>query len=99
MSDLTKEQEEAIESLGYIVMGNTVIDSNKAVVMDKPDRDGGFITEVPELEALMSGTAEVETVRARDEKGHYIADDPDTPENEAWTTKVVKKVTSKKKKK
>ena len=88
MSDLTKEQEEAIESLGYIVMGNTVIDSNKAVVMDKPDRDGGFITEVPELEALMSGTAEVETVRARD--------DPDTPENEAWTTKVVKKVKGKK---
>ena len=25
-----------------------------------------------------------ETVRARDSKGRYIADDPDTPENEAW---------------
>ena len=96
MTDLTKEQEEAIESLGYTVMGNTVIDSNKAVVMDKPDRDGGFITEVPELEALMSGKATVETVRARDEKGHYIADDPATPENEAWTTKLVKKVKGKK---
>ena len=23
-------------------------------------------------------------VRARDDKGHFIADDPDTPENEAW---------------
>ena len=23
-------------------------------------------------------------VRARDESGHFIADDPDTPENEAW---------------
>ena len=22
--------------------------------------------------------------RARDEKGHFIADDPNTPENEAW---------------
>lgn len=31
-------------------------------------------------------------VRARNEKGHYIKDDPDTPENEAWTTKLVKKV-------
>ena len=30
-------------------------------------------------------------VRARNEKGHYIADDPDTPENEAWTAKVVNK--------
>ncbi len=38
---------------------------------------------------------EVEMVRARNEKGHYIADDPDTPENEAWTTKVIKKVTGK----
>ena len=38
---------------------------------------------------------EVEMVRARNEKGHYIADDPDTPENEAWTTKIVKKVTGK----
>ena len=26
-------------------------------------------------------------VRARNEKGHYIADDPDTPENEAWVEK------------
>tara|TARA_R100001463_G_scaffold122094_1_gene178491 strand:- start:309 stop:566 length:258 start_codon:yes stop_codon:yes gene_type:complete len=34
---------------------------------------------------------EVEMVRARNEKGHYIADDPDTPENEAWTAKVVNK--------
>jgi len=31
-------------------------------------------------------------VRARNDKGHYIKDDPDTPENEAWTTKMVKKV-------
>ena len=38
---------------------------------------------------------ETEMVRARNEKGHYIADDPDTPENEVWTTKIVKKVTGK----
>jgi hypothetical protein len=25
-----------------------------------------------------------EPVRARDENGHFIADDPSTPENEAW---------------
>jgi len=37
------------------------------------------------------------TVRARNEKGHYIKDDPDTPENEAWTTKMVKKVKGTKK--
>lgn len=31
----------------------------------------------------------VEEVRARDENGHFIADDPATPENEAWTKKPV----------
>ena len=36
-------------------------------------------------------------VRARNDKGHYIKDDPDTPENEAWTTKMVKKVKGTKK--
>ena len=30
-------------------------------------------------------------VRARNSKGHYVADDPDTEENEAYTTKKAKK--------
>ena len=29
--------------------------------------------------------------RARDENGHFIADDPDTEVNEAWIVKTVKK--------
>lgn len=44
--------------------------------------------------------AKPEMVRARDEKGHYIADDPKTPENEAWVEKAVgavKKSVAKKK--
>ena len=40
-------------------------------------------------------TAETVMVRARTAAGHYIADNPDTPENEAWTTKMVKKVKGK----
>ena len=41
----------------------------------------------------------VEEVRARNENGHFIADDPATPENEAWTKKpkAKKKTASKKK--
>ena len=41
----------------------------------------------------------VEEVRARNENGHFIADDPTTPENEAWTKKpkAQKKNSSKKK--
>ena len=34
--------------------------------------------------------------RARDENGHFIADDPDTEVNEAWVVKTVKKVMKKK---
>ena len=30
---------------------------------------------------------ELNMVRARNEKGHYIADDPNTEENEAWVEK------------
>ena len=40
---------------------------------------------------------EYETVRTRNKKGRYVADDPDTPENEAYTRtkKPTKKVTKK----
>ena len=37
-----------------------------------------------------------ELVRARDEDGKFIPDDPSTPENEAWVKKVVKRVRKKK---
>lgn len=39
----------------------------------------------------------IETVRARDENGHFISDDPSTPENEAWVKKPKKKSPVKKK--
>jgi len=38
---------------------------------------------------------ELEMVRARDEKGHFIADDPETEVNEAWVVKTIKKVIKK----
>jgi hypothetical protein len=52
-------------------------------------------------EAAKSGE-EIIMVRARDEKGHFIPDNPDTPEIDAWVEKKVsktkKKKTTKKKK-
>ena len=36
-------------------------------------------------------TAELETVRTRDSKGRFIKDDPNTPENEAFTTRKKKR--------
>jgi hypothetical protein len=41
---------------------------------------------------------ETEVVRARNAKGQLVGDDPSTPDiNEAWTTKIKKRVTGKKK--
>ena len=40
----------------------------------------------------------VEEVRARDENGHFVADNPATPENEAWIKKPAKKKKTKFKK-
>lgn len=34
--------------------------------------------------AEVSAKPVTEPKRARNKKGHYIADDPSTPENEAW---------------
>ena len=33
---------------------------------------------------LETASKNIKKVRARNSKGHYIADDPSTPENEAW---------------
>ena len=35
--------------------------------------------------------------RARDENGHFIADDPNTEVNEAWVVKTIKKAVKGKK--
>lgn len=41
------------------------------------------IIQEPKVEAA-SELEVTEPVRARDEKGRFVADDPTTPENEAW---------------
>jgi len=56
-----------------------------------------FIQEqekAPKKKAKVEET-ELEMVRARDENGHFIADDPDTEVNEAWVVKTIKKVAKK----
>ena len=56
--------------------------------------------EAATLDALAAAEpVETELVRARNESGHFIKDDPDTEVNEAWTTKVIKKLKPNKKKK
>jgi len=53
--------------------------------------------KVARREAIANPEVVTEMVRARSDKGHYIADDPSTPENEAWVEKPKKKASPKKK--
>ena len=49
------------------------------------------------LDFINNQGTETVRVRARNEKGQLMADDPSTPDvNEAWTTKIVKKIKGKK---
>jgi len=68
--------------------GDWISKDNSISISDILDFVNGSVTKEVEVE-------ETEVVRARNDKGHYISDDPDTPENEAWTTKIVKKITGK----
>jgi len=47
------------------------------------------VEEAPAPEPVVEEVAE--PVRARDENGHFIADDPSTPGNEAWVGGVAPK--------
>jgi hypothetical protein len=94
---MTPEQISQISALGYFVVnhGQHVEDINKNIVVSK-DADGNYVTDIPEIQEILG---EVKKVRARNKKGQLMADDPSTPDvNEAWTTKIIKKVTRKKKK-
>lgn len=70
----------------------TEVPEIKAILgMDKPKKKAASKkakAKVEETELVME--------RARDENGHFIADDPDTEVNEAWVVKTVKKVFKKK---
>ena len=85
--------------------GNRVLSDDNKVIAEKERGYGDWISKddsvsISDILNFVNGSVseeieETEMVRARNERGHYIADDPDTPENEAWTTKLVKKITGK----
>ena len=91
--------------------GNAVMCMSTKEMVLTTDAEGNRITEVPEIKAILgmdkpkkkptpkkkAKVEETELVmeRARDENGHFIADDPETEVNEAWVVKTVKKVLNK----
>ena len=73
---------------------NKVVDQYGAVLAEYIR--GEWHTKDPAILNFIKDTEEVK-VRARNEKGQLVGDDPSTPDvNEAWTTKVVKKAKGKK---
>lgn len=73
----------------------------KQIVLEKPAEDA--IIDTVKVEVPVGTTPDPEVLfpeedseRARDESGKFVADDPKTPENEAWVKK--KKYKSEKKK-
>lgn len=76
--------------------GDRVVSRMGDVLAEKIN--GVWETKDPEVLTFIESTqVETKKVRARNEKGQLMADDPSTPDvNEAWTTKVIKKVTRKK---
>ena len=83
--------------------GNRILSDDNKVIAEKERGYGDWISRddsvsISDILDFVNGSVveeveveETKMVRARNERGHYIADDPDTPENEAWTTKVVNK--------
>jgi len=73
--------------------GDKVVDQYGAVLAEYIR--GEWHTKDPAVLEFVQNTEEVK-VRARNKKGQLVGDDPSTPDvNEAWTTKVVNKVTRK----
>ena len=91
----------ALEAHGFVVQDENTVLGPQGQPVAGMDAYGQVWFKEEGIEAICNGTMveepkeeeqDVEMVRARNAKGHYIKDDPNTPENEAWTTKIIKKV-------
>ena len=76
------------------VAGNRVLGHMGDVLAEKVH--GEWQTKNADVLKFIESLEKEELVRARNEEGHFIPDDPATSDvNEAWTTKLKKKVTKK----
>ena len=84
--ELSKYKAE-LKKIGYGISADQVINS-RGDVMGQCDPYGGFICDVKEIMDIINKKPvkkATKKVRARDEDGHFVADDPSTPDvNEAW---------------
>ncbi len=87
--DLSKYKD-ALKKLGYGISRDQVVNS-RGDVIGQCDPYGGFTSNVKEIMDVVHPPLKPKTkakkkyVRARNEEGHFIADDPETLDiNEAW---------------
>lgn len=72
-------------------------DPNVTEICRVAEAAGAKKSPAPKKPAAKATKEDLEIVRARDEDGHFKADDPSTPDvNEAWVVKTVKKAKGKK---
>ena len=92
-----KDNKSSLEAKGFVVQDdNTVLGANGQPAAGM-DAYGQIWFKEEEIEAICNNEVvepivspeviEEILVRARNNKGHYIKDDPTTEVNEAWTTK------------
>ena len=53
-------------------------------ILKKEDLKGKDFSELKKMGVIEKADLNKTMKRARNDKGHFIADDPNTPENEAW---------------
>lgn len=86
------DKKSSLEAKGFVVQDdNTVLGLNGQPEAGM-DAYGQLWFKDEIIEAICNSVVvadpvETELVRARNNKGHYIKDDPTTEVNEAWTTK------------
>lgn len=100
-----------LQAAGYVVTEDVVTTKRGDVLAGKDPYGGYFIMdsriqEIVSIKPAVKKAApkkkaipqeELEMVRARDEDGQFIADDPSTPDvNEAWVVRTAKKAVRKK---
>jgi hypothetical protein len=87
-----------LRAAGFAIIDNNVVDENNFIVAGiGPYSDVWSKSEAVDIIMSLPPDDEEVLVRARDEKGAFIPDDPATPDvNEAWVKKVAKKVSRKK---
>ena len=100
-----------LEAAGYVATEDLVTTRRGDVLAGKDPYGGYFIADSRVQDIVSKKPSgkkaapvkkavpkeELEMVRARDENGHFVADDPSTPDvNEAWVVRTAKKALKKK---